>query len=174
MCLQVYIAFSPRGKEQISARSDLEVSDTPTLTARVDLHAAFGVPAAGMHCPLQVDAVENSNLRLGHNSGGRWQSRWKFLLGFGGQTDLSAYDPLLCLAVATTRVMPLSSRERDFLGTSNFRLYQTYLRIQVMRRVVPHRSTSPSGTTRLDFDAKSQIAKTAKSKEPTPLVISNM
>jgi hypothetical protein len=141
MCLQVYIAFSPPGKEQISARSDLEVSDTPTLTARVDLHAAFGVPAAGMHCPLRsmplktriCDSATIQEAAGSLDGNFFWGSADKpiFL-----RTTLSYALPWL-LPVW----MPLSSRERDFLGTSNFRLYQTYLRIQVMRRVVPHRNT---------------------------------
>ena len=47
--------------------------------------------------------LKNSNFRGDHNSEDRWQPRWKFPWGLSGATDLSAYDPLLALAVASTR-----------------------------------------------------------------------
>jgi hypothetical protein len=46
--------------------------------------------------------LKNSNFRLDHNSEDRLQSRWKFLWGLSGATDLSSYDPFLGPAVATT------------------------------------------------------------------------
>ena len=47
--------------------------------------------------------LKNSNFRGDHNSEDRWQPRWKFPWGLSGATDLSAYDALLALAVASTR-----------------------------------------------------------------------
>jgi hypothetical protein len=48
-------------------------------------------------------SLKNSDFRCDHNSQDRWQPRWRFPWGLSGATDLSAYDPLLALAVATTR-----------------------------------------------------------------------
>jgi hypothetical protein len=68
--------------------------------------------------------LKNSNFRLDHNSEDRWQSRWKFTWGLSGATDLSAYDPLLGLAVATTREDNTMRTEAGFSRHLNFRLFQ--------------------------------------------------
>jgi hypothetical protein len=47
--------------------------------------------------------LKNSNFRLDHNSEDRWQPGWKFPWGLGGATGLATCDPLVGLAVATTR-----------------------------------------------------------------------
>ena len=72
--------------------------------------------------------MKNSNFRGDHNSEDRWQPRWKFPWGLSGATDLSAYDPLLALAVASTRGDNAFRAEVGFSRHLNFRLFQQYRR----------------------------------------------
>jgi hypothetical protein len=71
---------------------------------------------------------KNSNFRGDHNSEDRWQPRWKFPWGLSGATEFSAYDPLLALAVASTRGDNAFRAEVGFSRHINFRLFQQYLR----------------------------------------------
>ena len=70
--------------------------------------------------------LKNSNFRGDHNSEDRWQPRWKFPWGLSGATDFSAYDPLLALAVASTRGDNAFRAEVGFSRRLNFRLFQQY------------------------------------------------
>ena len=70
--------------------------------------------------------LKNSNFRGDHNSEDRWQPRWKFPWGLSGATNLSAYEPLLALAVATTRGDNAFRAELGFSRHLNFRLFQQY------------------------------------------------
>ena len=70
--------------------------------------------------------LKNSNFRGDHNSEDRWQPRWKFPWGLSGATDFSAYDPLLALAVASTRGDNAFRAEVGFSRHLNFRLFQQY------------------------------------------------
>ena len=70
--------------------------------------------------------LKNSNFRGDHNSEDRWQPRWKFPWGLSGATDLSAYDALLALAVASTRGDNAFRAEVGFSRHLNFRLFQQY------------------------------------------------
>ena len=72
--------------------------------------------------------LKNSNFRGDHNSEDRWQPRWKFPWGLSGATDLSAYDALLALAVASTRGDNAFRAEVGFSRHLNFRLFQQYQR----------------------------------------------
>jgi hypothetical protein len=72
--------------------------------------------------------LKNSNFRGDHNSEDRWQPRWKFPWGLSGATDLSAYDPLLALAVASACGDNAFRAEVGFSRHLNFRLFQQYLR----------------------------------------------
>jgi hypothetical protein len=79
--------------------------------------------------------LKNSNFRGDHNSEDRWQPRWKFPWGLSGATDFSAYDPLLALAVASTRGDNAFRAEVGFSRPLNFRLFQQY----PQKAVIPRR-----------------------------------
>jgi hypothetical protein len=79
--------------------------------------------------------LKNSNLRGDHNSEDRWQPRRKFPWGLSGATDLSAYDPLLALAVASTRGDNAFHAEVGFSRHRNFRLFQQYRRKPAIGRL---------------------------------------
>ena len=83
---------------------------------------AAPTPPANDRC-LRI-LLKNSNFRVDHNSEDRWQPRWKFPWGLSGATDLSAYDPLLGLAVATTRGDNAMRAEVGFSRHLNFRVFQ--------------------------------------------------
>jgi hypothetical protein len=85
----------------------------------------FATPPGNV-CYLRI-SLKNSNFCVAHNSEDRWRPRWKFPWGLSGATDLSAYDPLLALAVATTRGDNAFHAEVGFSRHLNFRLFQQYL-----------------------------------------------
>jgi hypothetical protein len=102
----------------------------PTATSAVPIRngSSTSTPAVSFAQIL----LKNSNFRGDHNSEDRWQPRWKFPRGLSGATDLSAYDPLLALAVASTRGDNAFRAEVGFSRHLNFRLFQQYRRLAVI------------------------------------------
>jgi hypothetical protein len=98
--------------------------------------------------------LKKSNFRGDHNSEDRWQPRWKFPWGLSGATDLSAYDPLLALAVASTRGDNAFRAEVGFSRHLNFRLFQQYRR----RAAVPDLAIAASSVRRLRLRSGSGLS----------------
>ena len=104
--------------------------------------------------------LKNSNFRGDHNSEDRWQPRGKFPWGLSGATDFSAYDPLLALAVASTRGDNAFRAEVGFSRHLNFRLFQQYRRTAVVRVLdggCRKRVVNPAGTARYSTLAKERL-----------------
>ena len=114
--------------------------------------------------------LKNSNFRGDHNSEARWQPRWKFPWGLSGATDLSACDPLLGPAVATTRGDNTMRAEAGFSRHRNFRLFQQY------RQIAARSSARGNGSSRLElnmavgvFTEESECQERPEDKRPSRL-----
>ncbi len=102
----------------------------PRFRSEPNQYGRFRPQAEGCHNRVNVAnrriLLKNSNFRGDHNSEDRWQPRGKFPWGLSGATDFSAYDPLLALAVASTRGDNAFRAEVGFSRHLNFRLFQQY------------------------------------------------